>query len=67
MRHSKLLHALKKYGVHSEEIRLILTLCYSSQTAKIRGRSEDPRSFIIEKCVRQGYVLSPVLTRIVKK
>ena len=42
-----------------EEIRLISNL-YWSQTAQIRGKSEDSRSFKIEQGVRQGCVLSPV-------
>ena len=43
----------------SEEIRIVLNL-YWSQTAQIRGRSEDSRSFKIEKGVRQGCALSAV-------
>ena len=57
--HSKLIQVLRKYDVPAEEIRLILHL-YWSQTAQIRGRSEDSQSFKIEKGVRQGCVLSPV-------
>ena len=54
-----LIEILTKYNVPSEEIRLILNLHWF-QTAQIRGRSEDSQSFKIEKCVRQGCVLSPV-------
>ena len=57
--HSKLMQVLRKYDVPSEEIRLILHL-YWSQTAQIRGRSEYSQSFMIEKGVRQGCVVSPV-------
>ena len=57
--HSRLIQVLKKYEVPPEEIRLISNL-YWSQTAQIRGKSEDSRSFKIEKGVRQGCVLSPV-------
>ena len=42
-----------------EEVRLISSL-YWSQTAQIRGRSEDSQSSQIEKGVRKGYVLFPV-------
>ena len=64
--HSNLIQVLRKYDVLSEEIRLIFNL-YLSQTAQIRGTSEDSRTFKIEKGVRQGCVLSPVfLTCIVK-
>ena len=53
--HSRLIQVLKKYEVPPEEIRLISNL-YWSQTAQIRGKSEDSRSFKIEKGVRQGCV-----------
>ena len=59
VKHSKLIQVLRKYDMFSEEIRLILNL-YWSQTSQIRGRSEDSRSFKIEKCARQGCALSPV-------
>ena len=55
----KLVQILTKYDVPSEEIRLILNL-YCSQATQIRGRSEDSRSFKVEKGVRQGCVLSPL-------
>ena len=55
--YNKLIHVLKKY-VPLEEIRLILNL-YWSRTAQVRGKSEDSRSFKIEKGVTQGCVLSP--------
>ena len=42
----------------SEEIILNL---YWSQTAQIRGRSEDSQDFKIERGVRQGCILSPVV------
>ena len=57
--HNKLIEILTKYDVPSEELTLISNL-YWSQTAQIRGRSEDSQSFKIEKGVRQGCVLSPV-------
>ena len=56
---SRLIQVLKRYEVPPEEIRLISNL-YWSQTAQVRGKSEDSRSFKIEKGVRQGCVLSPV-------
>ena len=55
--HNKLIQILTKYDVPSEEIILNL---YWSQTAQIRGRSEDSQGFKIERGVRQGCILSPV-------
>ena len=43
----------------SKEIRLKLNL-YWSQTAQIRGRSEDSQSFKIEKGIRKGCLVSSV-------
>ena len=64
--HSKLIQVLRRYDVPSEEIRSILNP-YWFQTAQIKGRSEDSRSFKNGKGVRQGCVLSPMfLTGIVK-
>ena len=57
--HGRLIQVLKKYELPSEEIRLISNL-YWTQTAQIRGKSEDSRSFKIESGVRQRCVLSPV-------
>eukprot|EP00794_Sanderia_malayensis_P004332 gene4332-4905_t len=57
--HGISIRVLKKYEVPPEEVRLTSNL-YWSQTAQIRGKSEDSSSIKIEKGVRQGCVLSPV-------
>ena len=56
---ARLLSKQKSFQKPSEEIRLVLHL-YWSQTAQIRGRSEDSQSFKIEKGFRQGCVLVPL-------
>ena len=57
--HCRLIPVLKKYEVPPEEIMLITNL-YWYQTAQIGGKSEDSRSFKIEKNLRQVCILSPV-------
>ena len=66
VKHNKLIEIFEKYEILSEEIRLISNL-YWNQTAIVKTKNGESRSFNIKKCVKQGCILSPILFNMYSK
>ena len=58
--HDKLVEVLERAEIPELERRLIINL-YWDQKAKIRVGKENSREFRIERGVRQGCIISPIL------
>ena len=58
--HNKLIEIMQKTGILQRETQHIANL-YFKQKAKIRGKEILSESFLIEKGVRQGCILSPTM------
>ena len=61
--HEKLINCLNSLGLDGKDVRLIASL-YWSQKAVIRGREELSPEVEIQKGVRQGCIISPLLFNI---
>ena len=60
VQHGKLVEILRKVGLDERDLRIIVNL-YCGQTASIRREAEDSDVIEIQRGVRQGCVLSPLL------
>src|SRR5437867_10250879 len=60
VRHDKLVEVMEKAGIKDLERRLILNLSWS-QHAAVRWDGEVSREVDVERIVRQGSVISPIL------
>lgn len=60
VKHTELIRLLQERKIDKNDLRFIKNL-YMNQTASVRVGSETTQSFPIEKGVRQGCVLSPLL------
>src|SRR3989442_869266 len=60
VRHDKLVEVMEKAGIPDLERRLIINL-YWRQHAAVRWDGEVSREVDVERGVRQGYVISPIL------
>lgn len=63
VRHGKMVEILKKIGIDKRDVRIIVEL-YWSQTAEVRVENKLSESAEIERGVRQGCILSPLLFNI---
>ena len=58
--HCKLIQIMKEIGIPTEETNIITNL-YFNQKAKVRCDNGMTDAFQVEKGVRQGCILSPIL------
>src|SRR5206468_9794837 len=63
VKHDKLAEVMEKAGIPELERRLIINL-YWRQHAAVRWDSEVGRQVVIERGVRQGCVISPLLFKL---
>jgi Reverse transcriptase (RNA-dependent DNA polymerase) len=60
VQHEKLANILKRIGIDDRDLRIIMNL-YWNQTASVRVDGENTEEVTIQRGVRQGCVLSPLL------
>lgn len=60
VKHQKLIKILRKIGIDDKDLRIIENL-YWNQTARIKHKGEISKEIKIQRGVRQGCILSPLL------